>query len=221
MQKQISPSVQEKFLEAFFIELINAVKTLPSDYSLFYPKKETAGEIITETMEKSLNSVVLKDSNTSRPILITKPLVRQRPIMKSFPIRNTFRPEIISHPSSQPEVHRTPPPLTSVNMPHLNSLGKINNFILDPSISLIECLGQGKPIIITRSGLVQVTNVALAESEIKAIMDEISAETRIPLVIGLFKAVLGILHITAIISEHVGIRFIFEKRRLVNPMHLP
>ena len=172
MQKQISPSVQEKFLEAFFQEVINAVNSMPADYSLFYPKKETAGEIISETLEKSLKPIMIKDSNVSRPMLVARPTLRQKPMMKSFPIRNPFRPEpILYHPPPQLEMHRTPPPLTSVNMPRLNSLKKINNFISDQSISVIECPGQGKPIIITRLGLVQVTNVILTESEIKTIID--------------------------------------------------
>ncbi|MBI3334529.1 hypothetical protein HYZ97_03510 [Candidatus Pacearchaeota archaeon] len=91
---------------------------------------------------------------------------------------------------------------------------KLAPFLKDPAVSLVECPGPGKQVLITRGGLLQVTPLTLTAEDIQQIMAEISKETRIPLLQGLFKAALTPFIITAVISENIGTRFVIEKRRL-------
>ena len=69
-----------------------------------------------------------------------------------------------------------------------------------------------KPIIINKSGTILTTNITLSKNEIDSIIEEFSTKTRIPLIQGTFKALLGNLLITAVISEFVGTRFLIQKR---------
>jgi hypothetical protein len=90
---------------------------------------------------------------------------------------------------------------------------KIIPFIQDRFVQSIECKGPDNPLLVFKDGIIQVTNIILSKEEIDLIMQEISDETRIPLMQGLFKALFGQLIITAAISDFVGTRFILEKRR--------
>jgi len=89
--------------------------------------------------------------------------------------------------------------------------------INDPSITAIECIEAGKPLMIARRGLRQPTNIVLTNDEIKSIMDEVSAKTKIPLLPGIFKVAYLNLIVTAIISEYIGTRFIIQKKVPVAP----
>ena len=92
------------------------------------------------------------------------------------------------------------------------SLEKVRSLILNQSVSSLECPGPGKPLVITSKGVANVSNVMLGDEEISSLMKDISQRTRIPLIPGLFKAVLGSLLITAVVSDFVGTRFIIQKR---------
>ncbi|MFH1365328.1 MAG: hypothetical protein ABIH28_01975 [archaeon] len=90
-------------------------------------------------------------------------------------------------------------------------LGKINNFIRDPVIRVIECNGPNQEIIINGVKGTKETNVLLTKEEIEEIMKKFSAETKIPLQEGFFKAVHGKLILTAIYSESADSKFIIKK----------
>ena len=92
-----------------------------------------------------------------------------------------------------------------------SSLGKIDLFIKAPEIDMIECIGPEK-LLLTKSGnKTKVTQISLAESEIRAVLQKFSTATKIPLDKGIFKAQLGNLSVTAVVSDFVGSRFIISK----------
>lgn len=91
-------------------------------------------------------------------------------------------------------------------------LGKITQFLRDPSVLSVECPGPGKNIHVNRSGTIQTTPLVLSKEEINNIMDEVSSNTRIPVTSGLFRAIMNEFLVTAVISEFVGTRFIIQKR---------
>ena len=70
----------------------------------------------------------------------------------------------------------------------------------------------GKNIIVYKDGTAQTTPYILDEEEIKEIMQNLSEQTKIPIIQGVFKAAIFDLIITAVISEFVGTRFIIEKK---------
>lgn len=94
----------------------------------------------------------------------------------------------------------------------ISGLAYINNLLTDPAVQSLECTGPGKPILVNRNGMIQATPFTMDTEDINALMREISERTRIPLVQGLFRAALGNLLITAVISDLIGARFIIQKR---------
>jgi len=110
------------------------------------------------------------------------------------------------------EVEESPAPIIAPQEPQTSALEKIRELILDPTVQTIECPGPNKQIILSRAGRVQPINMYLVAEEINQVMDEFSKKTKIPLISGIFKAALGHLIVTAVISEYLGTKFIIQKR---------
>lgn len=91
------------------------------------------------------------------------------------------------------------------------TLGKLDAIISKPDVTSIECTGPEKPILTRNLGLVSTTKLVLNEEEIRKIIKTFSEAARIPLIGGVFKAAVGNLIITAVLSEFVGSRFIINK----------
>ena len=89
--------------------------------------------------------------------------------------------------------------------------GKIAPLLDDPSISTIECEGANKPIMILRAAQRQKTRVVLTKEEIHEILEKVADETHIPLLEGVFRAVVSGFSINAVISEMIGSRFVIKK----------
>ena len=116
-------------------------------------------------------------------------------------------------PSKFPQIRERPLQIQAkplLNLPN-TLLGKIRPLINDPFIREIECPGPNKNIIITKGNSKQTSPITLNSGEIEEIMQEISARTRIPLIQGMFKAALGNILISAIVSEFVGTHFNIQK----------
>ncbi len=94
------------------------------------------------------------------------------------------------------------------------NLGKLAKLLLDPAVLSVESPGPGKNILVNRSGKIQTSGITLSQEEIRNVINEISEKTRVPVSPGVFKAAFQDLIITAVLSEHVGARFIIQKRRL-------
>jgi len=89
--------------------------------------------------------------------------------------------------------------------------GKLAPLLDDPSISTIECEGVNKPIMILRAAQRQKTRIALTKEEIHEILGKVADETHIPLLEGVFRAVVSGFSINAVISEMIGSRFVIKK----------
>jgi len=83
--------------------------------------------------------------------------------------------------------------------------------LTDPSVQSIECPGFGRPVLLNKSGTIQVSNVLLNKEEIDNVMQVISKKTKVPITPGLFKAAFDNFLITAVISEYAGTRFVIQK----------
>ena len=84
--------------------------------------------------------------------------------------------------------------------------------LADPSVSSVECLGPGIPLSINKYGAIQNSKITFTNEEIQSVLKEISDNTRIPIIAGVFKAAFDNLVITAVISEYVGTRFLIQKK---------
>lgn len=119
-----------------------------------------------------------------------------------------------------PKVYLAPP--TESWLVNLQSLSHIQPLLADPTITTIECPGPGMPLMIARGTYVQSTPAHFTTEEIKKIIEEISERTKIPLgASGIFKAAVGNIIITAVLSEFVGTRFIIQKKPKASASSLP
>ncbi|MFH1500636.1 MAG: hypothetical protein ABIE22_01695 [archaeon] len=172
-----------------------------------------------------------------RPYVPVKPhlgyhqsIATRKPMMPHHPIKHTvkhpphqmrLRPGIAalqlrSQPGIQEKVPTTTP--TDVIHPDLTkplppgfNLGKLNHLVSDPKVTMIECPGPGKYVLVRSRLKSSITNISLGESEVRDTINIFSQAARIPLIGGVFKAAVGNLVIIAILSDFVGSKFIITK----------
>jgi len=140
---------------------------------------------------------------------IMRPIVKHEfiPSLISSKIPLTPSPPILTyqHLETLTEIPQKPP------LPGEVDLAKLNAFLYDKEISIIECPGPGKIISVKKAGAHALTQITLAPEDINKIIQNFSEKARIPIMGGIFKASVGSLTITAVISEFVGSRFIIYK----------
>lgn len=115
-----------------------------------------------------------------------------------------------------PFMRSTNPFIASINpaplpLPDGFNLGKLNSFIFDRNVLNIDCSGPGKILTVKSGGRIVPTSIMLAEDEIRNVINTFSQFARIPVLSGMFKAAVGNLIITGVISDLVGSRFIIRK----------
>lgn len=134
--------------------------------------------------------------------LSTKPLIKPMTFQKPTPAG--YKPSILSEIA--PEIQPAP------TFPPQNfDLKELNILVKDPRVTLIECPGPNKFILARTEGKTTMTKINLSQENIQEIIEKFSQASKIPVVAGLFKAAVGNLIITAVISELAGSRFIITK----------
>jgi len=200
----VQKNYRAMFLEEFTRELIMSSRKERPFFLPFHPVKQ----------ELEIPKIIQKEMQPS--IEIPKSFEMPRRMQQSFnpaepkPLKSELRvapqtpriqmppvPEIVS-PSPQP-------------LPMGFSLGKIDSLISDNRIVSIECSGPGKLISVRSMGKVIATQITLTDDEIKKVIGTFSLAAKIPIISGIFKAAIGNLVITAVISDFVGSRFIINK----------
>ena len=122
----------------------------------------------------------------------------------------TFQPKtLIEAPTQIPVQNQIIP--SPMPLPEGFSLEKLDILIRDNRVTSIECSGPGKPILVKILGKVNSTQIVLSEEEIKKIINNFARYAKIPALGGVFKAAVGNLIITSVISDFVGSRFIINK----------
>ncbi len=194
------------FLREFTRAAINRIpkKTewlIPDPISI--PKKASIMQPKPFTQQKSEKSSSIKPNLSPKlpapTRIVTKPAISPAKQANKIP--------------EKPAVIKSVPRATENSGPVLPKTGsKLMQFLKDPSVIGLECPGPDKNIVINRQGRIQPVQLTLKENEIKSILEEISSETKIPIINGLFKAAYKSFIITAVISDFVGTRFMIEKR---------
>ena len=220
MEKK-APEFRELLLKEFILRIVKNITPSP----LKEPAQEIPNRLVQQiplqnTPAKSMQTIPIQQMpQVPQPQRFFPHPSNQRFVPRpQMPISNQmFRSQQITPtntffqtPSQRPP-QLPPPPQQAKEIPNL-AFGKLGNIVRDPSVISIECQGQGKPILVNRSGIIQATQIVLTKEEIKATIDEISEKTRIPVTTGVFKAAIGGFIITAVISEYVGTRFVIQKR---------
>lgn len=132
--------------------------------------------------------------------MISRPIQRPR-IRKILPVLRIPEPAL---PETVSYLRPTP---TSEAV----DLGKINILVRDPLVKIIECNGPDENILVMGIMGRKPTLIKLNKEEIEETVGKFAAASRIPVHEGLFKAAVGNLVISAVISEIVGIKFVIRK----------
>ncbi len=189
------------------------------------PREKTdASAVISETdilsiatNDKERTSILSSQNISSIKRGISPVLAPQKTAFSLSPV-GAFRPlpynvppiMLRQHPPT-PKVYLAPP--TESWLVNMQSLKRIQPLLTDKTITSIECSGPGMPIMIARGAYTQSTPVHFTVDEINKIIKEISERTKIPLnASGVFKAAIGDIIITAVLSEFVGTRFVIQKK---------
>jgi hypothetical protein len=99
------------------------------------------------------------------------------------------------------------------------SYKRIFSIIKDPQVTHIECKGPNSPLVVLKGGRNQVTNINLSRQEIDEYLNFISEKTRLPLVEGVFHALVEDYYINAIISSSIEPSFIIKKNTVEAPYY--
>lgn len=91
------------------------------------------------------------------------------------------------------------------------NLGKLNPLVRDPLVKTIETEGPNQPVFVTGMMGHKPTKIKLNQEEIQSTIKRFSEEAKIPLEDGFFKAAVGNLAISAIVSESTGSKLIITK----------
>jgi len=210
MLKQTSKEFRKLFLLKFTKQLIDAYA--PEDIAklerilkkedkkgttIHGESKELIKSIIHEK-EKELNFLEKKRDISERNSNLKKrfnSLRRTRPVLR---IPETRLPQTFQY---------LKPTATNTEI----DLGRLNAFVKDPLVKVIECVGPDENIIVHGSMGTKPTSIVLKKEEIDEIIKKFAEAGKIPQDEGVFKAVVGKLILSAIISETVGSKFIIRK----------
>ena len=165
-------------------------------------------------LEESIAELAKPPAAPPTPIKIEKPEIEMKiptPVEKKPAVRPPvplkYRVKLVSPIKPLPQVKPMPRPVPAEAM----NLGKINYLIQDKRVNMVECPGPGKFALARIDGRTTITKITLSQKEIQDIIKQFSEKAKIPIISGLFKAAVGNLIITAVISELVGNRFIITK----------
>jgi hypothetical protein len=131
------------------------------------------------------------------------------------PLPMPFRPKrrlIIPRPNLPPRLQYIKPVPTSKQL----DLGKLNPLIQDPAVQSIECNGPNENIIV-KTPSERKTGIILNKEEIDDIINTFSQSAKIPVSEGVFRAAVGSLFLSGIISEVIGSKFIIKRIRYPTP----
>ena len=144
------------------------------------------------------------------PPITPVPKKRLMPIIK--PMTMPIQQKRFSMPArAPPSQQQFSPEQYITRLPEGFELGKLNFLIQDPRVTIIECSGPGMPVIARTEGQTALTKIIITQEEIQDIIEKFAKTAKIPVISGLFKAIVGNLVITAVVSDLVGTRFIITK----------
>jgi len=222
MLEQTSNEFRAKFLLTFTKELIENTKAYSTskikEKSLVEEEKEAvAKEIKKEEIKEFVRGKIVKESEKISEMEKDSLLSELKKVLKApEPARKFIVKRPVWKIPSAIKIPEIPLPETVRNLkPAPTSeqidLGKLNILVRDPLIKAIECNGQGQNVLVTGIMGRKKTPVTLNKDEIEDVLQRFSQAAKIPVNEGLFKAAVGSLVISAVISETVGIQFIIRK----------
>jgi len=197
LQLILASGKAEKEIETALKE--SKIESLPKKIEFEKPTEKVEEEIVKKIEEAPL------PKEAERPFL---PL----PVIKPRAFIPQVVPKLVEMPApSAFEVSKPiAPPLYSLPSIPID-LGKLNQFVLDVTISSIQG-EEGKRILIKRDDKILETEVTLTATEINDLIVKFAQTAKTALTVPIFKATVGNLAISAIISDVIGSRFLISKK---------
>ena len=206
---QQSAQAENSFLNEFTKELVK------NYYKLYFEKSEEEKLREKEKPEKRILLMPL-----AMPILPQRISLQLPPQMQSPQIRGMIMPrqmplqaksQVQAYTAQIPSQKPSVQPI-SFNIPTGKAgFDKILPILNDPSVMKIEHRAENQPLFITRLGQTFATKITLTEQEAMDILEELSKQSRIPLIKGVFRVYTKNFMIFAIISDFIKPRFIIQK----------
>ena len=197
MESKNNIDAREIILKHFIVELIK--NTAPHQII-----EEITQEVPSEKIEVSTPQIYTSENKT--PLIKTQEQIKiNTSEIKGIPLN------MLAHVKANEPKMQT----NSLSLEINNSQSpfeKINQILKDPYVLGIECPGPNKNIVVHKPEKNEASPIKLTKEEIDTIIEDISKKTRIPLLGNTFKAAIGNIIISAVISEIVGKRFIIEKK---------
>lgn len=202
------PTAAEVFLRSFVKALILQTSTYRTETARF--QKARALQQARAPSLARLSSLALPEqtnyTKTGLPVV--------KPILSAYNVSPSL---VKSPPLHAPHAYapHTPPLAVPSSTPSALpqfGIGKIQAYLQNPTTRSIECPGPDRPLVLVRGGKPEVQQVTLSAEEINTFLQEVATQTKIPLLPGLYKALLGPFIITAVLSDVIGSRFIVQRR---------
>lgn len=210
MLKQTSKEFRKLFLLEFTKQLIDAYA--PEDIAKLEKilKKEDKEGTIIQKESKELVKGIIREKEKELKFLegVKTPLKRKPDLKSSLDSLRRMRPVLRIPETRLPQTFqylKPTPTKTEID------LGRLNAFIQDPLVKVIECGGPDENIVVHGSMGTKPTNIILKKEEIDEVIKRFAEAAKIPQDEGIFKAVFGKLILSAIISETVGSKFVIRK----------
>jgi len=204
-----SEEFKQFFLLAFTKELIRS--TLGDSIKELQIEEKIEKEVIKEKAKKLIkeNKQPLKLSPVKQLQAITQQ--QFKPLPKPFAVKRVAPRRLVIPQARFPQrLKYIKPTVTNVQI----QLGKLDQFINDPGVQVIECNGPDEPIVIKTPGE-KKTQVTLTKEEIDDVIQKFSDASKIPINEGIFRVAVGRLLLSAIISGVIGSKFIIKKMRAI------
>lgn len=205
MLKTTSNNFKKTFLLAFTRELI--INSAPTDFfklkHLLEQEKKPSEKFKTKIKEKV--KLKLPKKEISEMIRIPSvPRQIQRPVKQVLP----QKPLSVPRPERLPQQFaHLKPSFQKVEI----DLGKLNDFVNDSKVKVIECNRPDSKIQVSGAMGTKPTNVSLSKEEIDEIIQKFSEKGKVPIDEGLNKIIVGNLVLNAIVSEEATTKFTIRK----------
>lgn len=90
--------------------------------------------------------------------------------------------------------------------------GKVLPLMQDPSVTMVECPGPEKNLVVRQNNIHAATSFSLTKEEIRALIEKIESKTQTAVNEGILQAETLQATVTAVLSDYVGDRFIIQKK---------
>ena len=167
--------------------------------------KEMLDKIKSMSIEKDFDEQPKKKEPISS-FRLEPPAFRRVPMPLPRP-KKMIQAQVPAPPKFESFIEPSKKPVPLINI----DLGKLNDFVSDSSVSLIQCDGSNSNIKIAKQGQLSETDISLEEEEIRDIIQKFADRAGKPLTEPIFKAKVLNLSMTAVISSFAGSKFVISK----------